>query len=496
MPVWKLCSKPLQRTVLCGLPARSDERGSRRAKTTLPEDATATGTPAIRENVRPVRFWFSALDRRAADPRAAHAAVCARSFQCDPAGTARRRKNSSGGGPGGNVDSVRTGRVLHDRSRSGDGSGASLPRRTTGSPVANLSRPESPHHRRDGISAARRSGRDDFLPVDQRPLRTRKHHSHFQQELRRMGLHLRRSNHRDCDPRPPAPSFNDGEHPRRKLPAERTPQSRADSASGSTTARIFCCRPDRSRQTEPFVMSFLRHRQIYQSDVLLASERRRDPCRLRPRSHRLDEFAASYSLAGWSPPEPTSASPAGSIFNLPAETVNLHLRQVDYFSTGRMGNFQPVLTDAVQSSLADTSGDAFLTVINPAGSGLVYSSYIGGGGADQALAVAVDQTGDVYIAGQTASFNFPISAGPFQPTLIGSGDIFVTKFPLGTTQTLAVTSIAPSFGGNTGTTSPQIFGTGFHAGATAQLNCPSTMTATNVTVGPGGRMINATFNLT
>jgi hypothetical protein len=133
------------------------------------------------------------------------------------------------------------------------------------------------------ISAARRSGRDDF-PVDQRPLRTRKHHSHFEQELRRMGLDLWRPDHRDCDPRPPAPSFNDGEHPRRKLPAERAPQSRADSASGSTTARIFCCRPDRSRQTEPFVMSFFRHRQIYQSDVFFASERRRGPSRLRPRS--------------------------------------------------------------------------------------------------------------------------------------------------------------------------------------------------------------------
>jgi hypothetical protein len=91
-------------------------------------------------------------------------------------------------------------------------------------------------------------------------------------------------------------------------------------------------------------MSFLRHGQIYQSDVLFVSDRKRGPFWLRPRSHRLDEFAASYSLAGWSPPEPTSASPAGSIFNPPAETVNCLRQKVDYFSTGRMGNFQPVLT--------------------------------------------------------------------------------------------------------------------------------------------------------
>src|SRR5207248_5595886 len=93
-------------------------------------------------------------------------------------------------------------------------------------------------------------------------------------------------------------------------------------------------------------MSFLRHRQIYQSDVFLLSCRERSCVWLRPPSHHLDEFAASYSLAGWSPPEPTSALPAGSILGQPAETVNRLLRSVVHFSTGRMGNFQPVLTEA------------------------------------------------------------------------------------------------------------------------------------------------------
>ena len=86
-------------------------------------------------------------------------------------------------------------------------------------------------------------------------------------------------------------------------------------------------------------MSFLRHGQIYQSDVLLISGRRRSCLRLRLRSHRFDEFAASYSLAGWSPPEPTSALPAGSIFNQPAETVKPYLREVAHFSIGTMAYF-------------------------------------------------------------------------------------------------------------------------------------------------------------
>jgi hypothetical protein len=89
-------------------------------------------------------------------------------------------------------------------------------------------------------------------------------------------------------------------------------------------------------------MSFFRHRQIYQSDVI--STQRRSRLRLRLRAHRVDEFAASYSLAGCTPALPASASPAGSILKQPAETVNRSLRKVGEFSTGTMGNFQSVLT--------------------------------------------------------------------------------------------------------------------------------------------------------
>jgi hypothetical protein len=92
-------------------------------------------------------------------------------------------------------------------------------------------------------------------------------------------------------------------------------------------------------------MSFSRHKQIYQPDVLFLPFGRRRSCfRLRPRSHRLDEFAASYSLTGCTPALPASASLAGSIFNQPAQLVNHQLRGVGELSTGEMGNFQPELT--------------------------------------------------------------------------------------------------------------------------------------------------------
>jgi DNA replication protein DnaC len=57
-------------------------------------------------------------------------------------------------------------------------------------------------------------------------VRTRQHHSDFEQELRRLGLDLWRLDHSDGDSGPPAASLDDDEHPRRELSAERAPQGR------------------------------------------------------------------------------------------------------------------------------------------------------------------------------------------------------------------------------------------------------------------------------
>jgi hypothetical protein len=57
-------------------------------------------------------------------------------------------------------------------------------------------------------------------------------------------------------------------------------------------------------------MSFLRHEQIYQSDVFFRSARGEAVSRF-ALPHRLDESATGYSLAGCSPALPASASPAG-----------------------------------------------------------------------------------------------------------------------------------------------------------------------------------------
>ena len=71
-------------------------------------------------------------------------------------------------------------------------------------------------------------------------------------------------------------------------------------------------------------------------------------------------------------------------------------------------------------------GDAFVTRINSAGTALIYSSFLGGANTDEAAGITVDATGSAYLVGNTASTDFN-TRNPLQPTNRGQQDIFVTK---------------------------------------------------------------------
>ncbi len=71
--------------------------------------------------------------------------------------------------------------------------------------------------------------------------------------------------------------------------------------------------------------------------------------------------------------------------------------------------------------------DAFITKINPAGTALVYSTYLGGTDTDSILDVALDSLKNVYVVGGTDSTNFP-THNPFQPANAGGQwEVFVAK---------------------------------------------------------------------
>jgi Beta-propeller repeat len=70
--------------------------------------------------------------------------------------------------------------------------------------------------------------------------------------------------------------------------------------------------------------------------------------------------------------------------------------------------------------------DVFVTKLNPAGSALIYSTYLGGNLLEQGHGLAIDRQGNVYLTGFTLSSDFP-TMNPLQPALSNSQDAFVAK---------------------------------------------------------------------
>ena len=79
---------------------------------------------------------------------------------------------------------------------------------------------------------------------------------------------------------------------------------------------------------------------------------------------------------------------------------------------------------ALQSKLTGYR-NAFVAKLNPAGNGLVYSTYLGGNASDSANGIAVDATGAAYVPGDTTSYSFPASG--YQRGIHGGQDAFVAK---------------------------------------------------------------------
>jgi len=106
------------------------------------------------------------------------------------------------------------------------------------------------------------------------------------------------------------------------------------------------------------------------------------------------------------------------------------------------GAFQFTQPIPVPGPASTGIGDGFVTKMNTAGSGLVYSTYLGGNDFDWAIAVAVDSDGNAYITGNTGSIDFPTTPLAFQFLAPANGpgdnDAFVTK--LNNTGTLLVYS--------------------------------------------------------
>jgi len=87
------------------------------------------------------------------------------------------------------------------------------------------------------------------------------------------------------------------------------------------------------------------------------------------------------------------------------------------------GDFPPIVGPDLSHN---GSRDAFVAKVNPAGTALLYSGFLGGSGEDRGQGIAVNSSGDAYVTGLTSSPDFPAVVGP-DLSFNGSWDAFVVK---------------------------------------------------------------------
>jgi PKD domain/Beta-propeller repeat len=98
-----------------------------------------------------------------------------------------------------------------------------------------------------------------------------------------------------------------------------------------------------------------------------------------------------------------------------------------YVTGGTNSSDFPVVGALQPSYRGGLGGDAFITKLDPSGSSLVYSTYLGGSGSDGGSAIALDAAGKVYLAGITTSLDFPLVAPLRSQYGGGFFDVFVAK---------------------------------------------------------------------
>jgi hypothetical protein len=162
----------------------------------------------------------------------------------------------------------------------------------------------------------------------------------------------------------------------------------------------------------------------------------------------------------------------------------------------------PTASPFQASNKSPTNGNGFVSKLNPSGSALIFSTYLGGSGGDGVQGIAVDSGGNAYLTGYTQSTDFP-TLNPLQATLNGPSDAFVAELNsagsalvystfVGGSSYDQAAGVAVDTSGNvyvTGYTQSTDFPTVNPVQATNKGAAPSTINAFVAKLNPGGNAL-------
>lgn len=151
--------------------------------------------------------------------------------------------------------------------------------------------------------------------------------------------------------------------------------------------------------------------------------------------------------------------------------------------TASSSNF-PTTSGAFQTTYGGGSGDAFVFELSPSGNSLVYSTFLGGSGADAAFGIAIDASG-TYVVGTTQSTDFP-TQGPYQGSNKGGGNGFVTKLNTSGNALVYSTYLGAGFGDFASAVAVDTAGNAYVTGATLTPTFPTTSGVFQKTCGSDG----------
>ncbi|MFB3895313.1 MAG: SBBP repeat-containing protein [bacterium] len=154
----------------------------------------------------------------------------------------------------------------------------------------------------------------------------------------------------------------------------------------------------------------------------------------------VDSFAAKFYSSGTALLYSTYLGGSGSDYcNAMAIDASGNIYLTGYTSSST--SF-PITPAAYNTAYNGGINDVYVTKINPTGTGLVYSTFIGGRSDEYVYDLQVDTSGNAYICGYTSyyvtlangaemadfAYNFPVTPGAYDQSFNGIEDIYITKF--------------------------------------------------------------------